>query len=351
MADTIRIGLIGAGGNTRRKHIPFFRALDGVSLHGVVNRSRESSEAVAEAFGIPQVYDSWEELISDPDVDAVCIGTWPYMHCPMTISALEAGKHVLCEARMAMNAEEARRMLRASEKHPELVAQIVPSPMMLGPDAAVYQALREKRLGELVAVDALGRSRQFVDPDAPMSWRQDRELSGVNTMGLGILYEAVTRWVGPARTVSSVTRVTVPRRRDAEGRIRDIQVPDHVEVIGELANGAAYHLQSSKATGHGPEGGVWIYGTEGTLKVGNKQVLFVAKGEEELTDITTPEHSWIGWRVEEEFIGAIRGKEPIRFTTFADGVRYMEFTEAVALSHAHGKRVTLPLEDEEIASG
>lgn len=70
-----------------------------------------------------------------------------------------------------------------------------------------------------------------------------------------------------------------------------------------------------------------------------------------MTDITTPEHSWIGWRVEEEFIGAIRGKEPIRFTTFADGVRYMEFTEAVALSHAHGKRVTLPLEDEEIASG
>ena len=346
MPEPLHIGFIGAGGNTRRKHIPFFAAIDGVENAGVVNRSRESSQRVADEFGIPKVYDAWEDLIADPEIDAVCIGTWPYMHCPMTLAALEAGKHVLCEARMAMNASEARQMLEASLARPELVTQIVPSPVMLGgPDAAIYQAMRENRLGDLVAVDVIGAGGMFPDTDSPMSWRQDVELSGYNTMGLGIAYEALVRWVGPARTVCAVTRINVPQRKDAEGRVRDIKVPDHVEVIGELENGATYHLQSSMATGGGPKGGVWIYGTEGTLKVANKQVMLTTRGAEVPEDITTPENSWTGWRVEEEFVGAIRGEEEIKFTTFEDGVRYMDFTEAVARSHADGRRIELPLGD------
>lgn len=103
MSDRIRVGFVGAGENTRVRHIPGFRKIDGVSLAGVVNRSRESSERVAREFGIPRVYDKWEDLVADPEIDAVCIGTWPYLHCPVTVAALDAGKHVLCEARMAMS--------------------------------------------------------------------------------------------------------------------------------------------------------------------------------------------------------------------------------------------------------
>ena len=97
----------------------------------VVNRSPESSAAAAAALEIPNVAASWQELVSSPDIDAVCIGTWPYTHAEMTIAALNAGKHVLCEARMAMNAAQAKEMIAASAAHPELVAQIVPSPMTL----------------------------------------------------------------------------------------------------------------------------------------------------------------------------------------------------------------------------
>ena len=57
------------------------------------------------------MYDSWEELLEDESLDAVCIGTWPYMHRTLTTAALAAGKHVLCEARMAMSASEAHEML------------------------------------------------------------------------------------------------------------------------------------------------------------------------------------------------------------------------------------------------
>ena len=75
MEEPIRIGIVGAGANTRRHHIPGFKALPGVEVVSVVNRSRESSERVAEEFDIPEVYDDWEELVEADDTDAICIGT------------------------------------------------------------------------------------------------------------------------------------------------------------------------------------------------------------------------------------------------------------------------------------
>ncbi|HEX2173020.1 MAG TPA: Gfo/Idh/MocA family oxidoreductase, partial [Dehalococcoidia bacterium] len=126
---TIRVGVIGAGANTRLHHIPKLQAIDGVEVVAVANRSRESSERVAKEFGIPQIRANWQEIIEDDGLDAVVIGTWPYMHRTMVLAALHAGKHVLTEARMAMNLEEAKEMLAAARAKPNLVAQIVPSPM------------------------------------------------------------------------------------------------------------------------------------------------------------------------------------------------------------------------------
>ena len=147
MDEPIRIGIVGAGANTRRHHIPNFQALPGVEVVSVVNRSRESSERVAEEFGIPTVYEDWEELVEADDTDAICIGTWPYMHCPVTLAALDEGKHVLTEARMAMNAEEARDMLSASLASPSLVTQIVPAPMTLKFDRTILDLIAGGFLG------------------------------------------------------------------------------------------------------------------------------------------------------------------------------------------------------------
>ena len=112
--ESIRVGVIGAGANTRTKHIPNLQAIDGVEVVSVCNRSRDSSQRAADEFGIPQVYAHWWELIAAEDTNAIVIGTWPYMHHRLTIAALEAGKHVMCEARMAMNAAEAIAMRAAA---------------------------------------------------------------------------------------------------------------------------------------------------------------------------------------------------------------------------------------------
>jgi predicted dehydrogenase len=135
----IRVGLIGAGANTRLRHIPGIREQKGVEITGVANRSRESGERIAGEYEIPKVYDNWRQLIEDDDIDAVCIGTWPYMHRTLVLEALAAEKHVLCEARMAMNAKEAHDMLDASRRKPHLVAQIVPAPATLVVDETIIE--------------------------------------------------------------------------------------------------------------------------------------------------------------------------------------------------------------------
>jgi hypothetical protein len=67
------------------------------------------------------------------------------------------------------------------------------------------------------------------------------------------------------------------------------------------------------------------------------------RGDDGLSDIDIPAEKQGGWRVEEEFINAIRGIEPITHTNFLDGVRYMEFTDAISISIQSGERVRLPL--------
>ena len=339
--QTIRVGFVGAGANTRLHHLPKLRAQPGVELVAVANRSRESGEHVAKEFGVARVHDDWRQVVTARDVDAVCIGTWPYMHCELTLAALEAGKHVLCEARMAMNAAEGRRMLEASRKRPELVAQLVPAPHTLETDSTLTALVADGYVGEVLAVELQASQGRFVDADGPLHWRHQVSLSGHNILNMGIWYEAMMRWLGPARRVMAMTRIAVARRRDAGGDWQDVKVPDHVDILATLEGAAVAHLRFSAVTGLAPAAGVWIYGSEGTLRLeaDAKRLSGAKRGDKELREIPVPAGKRIGWRVEEEFVNAIRGREKITRTGFEDGVRYMEFTDAVTRSAASGQAV------------
>ena len=133
--------------------------MDGVEVVGVANRSRASSQRVAEEFGTPKVYDTWQELVTDPDTNAICIGTFPDTHCKMTLATLAANKHVLCESRMSRTAGEARAMLLVARSKPGLVAQIVPAPATFQVDNIVLDQINSGALGKLLSVDMwVGRS-------------------------------------------------------------------------------------------------------------------------------------------------------------------------------------------------
>lgn len=333
----VRVGIVGAGANTRAKHLPGFQGIPGVEVVAVCNRSPASSAAVAEAFGIPKTLDSWQALVADEDIDAVLIGTWPYLHAPVTLAALAAGKHVLCEARMAMNHREALAMYEASQARPELVAMLVPSPFTLPWDRCIQRLLAEEAIGDLLHVDVFANSGAFQDADRAMTWREDVALSGLNTMMLGIYYEAMARWTGPAEVVAAQSRVTVPRRKDAGGQWREIRIPDHLDVLGRFRSGASLHLRCSQVTGACPTPDSFLlYGSRGTLHLDLRAAslsLLLPGGRREQIDPRPEERE--NWRVEAEFIGAIRGEEPVRRTRFSDGVDYMRFTRDVARASLH----------------
>ena len=342
----VRIGVVGAGANTRRFHIPGFQKIDGVEVVSVVNRSRESSERVAGEFKIPRTCDDWHELVADDDTNAIMIGTWPYLHCPVTLAALAAGKHVLTEARMAMNASEARQMLTASRGRPDLVAMVVPSPFTFAVDRTIQELIGEGYLGEILAIDLHAGGPGFMDAGGPLSWRQDRALSGDNIMFMGIWYEALMRWVGEATRVMARAKVAPRMRKDPDtGQERAVRVPDHLEVIADMACGAVARIQVSNVTGLAPATGAWLYGSQGTLHYDHVagRLSGGRRGAGSLEEIAVAPEKRGGWRVEEEFIGAIRGAEPVRLTTFQDGVQYMEFTSAVTQSLASDTAVAIPM--------
>ena len=232
-------------------------------------------------------------------------------------------------------------MLDASRRAPSLVAQLVPAPNTLEVDATLQARLAEGYVGEVLAVEIQANQARFVDPNEPLHWRQDAALSGLNVMTMGIWYEALIRWLGPARRVTAMTKVAVPKRKDEAGVWQDVKVPDHVEVLAAMGNGAIAHLRFSTVTALAPPSEVWIFGTEGTLRVESdaKRLTGGRRGDKELREIAIPAERRIGWRVEEEFVNAIRGREKITHTNFEDGVRYMEFTDAVARSAASGQAV------------
>lgn len=129
------------------------------------------------------MYGQLEGAHTDPSLDAVVIGTWPYMHRTLVLAALEAGKHVLTEARLvsqrhtacisqagqnqrhvgsrhvralqAANAAEAKEMYQASLRRPLQVAQVVPSPITFKYDETIQDIIKRGVLGELVYVEVM----------------------------------------------------------------------------------------------------------------------------------------------------------------------------------------------------
>lgn len=330
----LRIGIVGAGANTREKHIPGLRALPGVEVVAVVNRSRASAEKVAREFQLPRVADHWRELVADPDLDAICIGTWPNMHTQVSIAALRAGKHVLTEARMAMNATEADAMVAAlhlaQARQPGIVGQIVPSPFTLPYDRTVKRLLAAGVLGEMHSVGITHTHGGLLDPHKPITWRQRMELSGVNTLTLGIYYEVLLRWLDRDVTVTSAEAATLtPERPDESGRVVPITVPDRVCITGHYPEGVQFRAEFSGVEAVSPRNEIILEGKAARLRLdlASGTLWFQPMGGTETRVAVVPEQQE-HWRVEADFVDSVRRGAPVRLTDFATGLRYMRFTEA-----------------------
>lgn len=169
-------------------------------------------------------------------------------------------------------------------------------------------------------------------------------LSGYNTLNIGAAYESMMRWVGRGNRVIAMAKVHVPYRRNARGALTSVRIPDHVDILYELANGAQVHMRMSATTGLSTGNQIWLYGTEGTIHVDQQQNIFAGRrGDKQLSEVPNPPQEQAYYRVEEEFTNAIRGTEEITMVPFETGVHYMEWTEAVIRSAQTGQAIYFPL--------
>ena len=339
----VRIGIIGAGGIFRSRHFPGLAQIDDAEVVAICNRSKESGEKViAEQNLSADAMTDLDALLARSDIDAVMIGTWPYKHCEFVLASLAAGKHTFVQARMAMNLREAKQMYSAGQEA-GLVTQICPAPPWKGA-RFLRRLVDEGYLGEIFHVYVRDLGGRYWDADAPLHWRQVRRYSGLNILGMGITVERVARVFGYMSTVTAETDIFTKERPDGDGT-GPVETPDMVHVMGQMENGARAAYLFSGVAQFGGDSVVEAYGRDGTLvyDMGSK-ILGAKTGDDGLKEIPIPDDEVSEWTVEADFVNAIKGG-PQGDTSFYEGVRYMEFTEAVHRSVERGGTVRLPLVD------
>jgi predicted dehydrogenase len=230
---SIGIGLIGVGGAAQVNHIPALKRAEGVDLVALVDRDREKASRVAQKFQVPHAFGRIEQLLERDDIDAVDICTPNFLHAPMAIASLEAGKHVLCERPFARSGDEATAMSKAAKKADRLLLCTVQHRFRA--DAQLLRTFVAKGdLGDIFHAKA-GWLRRRTEWDSD-EWRQQRRESGGGVvLDLGFQMLDLSLWTLGNPAVQSVT-ASVHRSRKGE-------VEDSATCFFRLKTGAALTLE------------------------------------------------------------------------------------------------------------
>jgi len=348
MADKVRVGILGAGAYTVNRMLPGFMKAPNCEVTTVVNRRRENAEKVAADFGIPHVADDWRQVVESDEVDAVLVGTAPALHKEMVLAALEAGKHVLCQTRIAPTPEEAREMLAASEQ-----AKTRGVRTMLVPPGPFYRARKfithlvdSGYFGRITHIQGFNQNGSMADPNTPLTvGRNQPELYGpYNAAQLGLSYDVMVPWTGTTKRLIAHRAFFAPERpAEPGGPLVPAPYPDEVTVIGETESGAVAMNVLNWAARFG-ESRFEVYGTDATVVYKQRgDVLLMGKaGDEALKETPIPPEHDSPWLVEEEFIRLCIGELEEPSFTFADGVHNMEYLKAAYVSATEGRWVDVP---------
>ena len=336
----LRVGIIGAGEIVKRRHLPALLRHPEVEVVAICNSSYMSADRFCrENAPHATPMQNWAELLGMDDLDIIWIGTPPYMHSAVTISALEAGKHVFCQARMAMDLAEAEEMLAVSRRYPELVTMLCPPPHGMRGDLVMQRLIADEMIGQPHHLRLQSLSSQFLDAEAPAHWRQRAEMSGLNTLTLGIYVEVLQKWFGDITEVFARGKIIQPMRQGYE-----VLIPDALNVLCTFASGMEGVLEFSAVDALAPADRLEVYGDQGTITYdfGSDIIHAGEVGDPALHVMELTPEMETKWNVEDDFIAAVKSRGRVSpHPDFDDGVRYMRVVQAVADSRERNEWVSV----------
>jgi predicted dehydrogenase len=371
MTDRLRVGVLGAGAWARAAHVPGWQRDPRSDVAVICDVVRDRAEDLARQFGIREATDDWQAVVSRGDLDIIDVATPSATHFELSMAALEAGKHVLCEKPVAYDFRQTRQAA-ALARHKGLLTKMGFT-FRYSPGVQYARSLIDQGfVGVPFIFNGYEQNSQWLDPRVPLrqvDHTADQSVLQTSSLeGYGApIIDMGMWWVGAsyARTVGIMRNFIPERMVRATGRMMPMNIDDGDIHLVEYANGAIGSIQTSFVTiGNYPGIEARIYGSRGAIicrlveECGVAETIRVATPDAvEFRTLEIPPrfypaggHARESWRslfyanLIKDFIDEILDGSGRNQGNFEDGARVQEVINAVERSHHERRWVDLPLE-------
>ncbi len=271
--ETIGVAVVGTGfGQTI--HIPGLQHHHRTEVVAVYHRDRSQAEAIAATHQIPRACSDLAALLALPDVQAVSIATPPFLHAEMARQVLQAGKHLLLEKPMTLNAAEARELHHLATQ--QGVRAIADFEFRFVPAWQHFAELLQGGLvgqPRLIKIDWLVASR--ADPQRSWNWYAQRHQGGGALGAIGSHAFDYIHWLfGPVKSLCAWLSCAIPARPDplAGGQLKPVDADDTDLLMLELVDGTPVQVSLSSVAYQGRGHWLEVYGDRGTLVLGSSNL-------------------------------------------------------------------------------
>ena len=261
------IGIIGCGKIAQVRHIPEYAEHKDAKLLGFYDINQQRAAGLAEQYG-GTAYATVEALLANPEIQAVSICAANFAHAELTIAALNAGKHVLCEKPMAVTLAECEAMVEAAKKNNKFL-MIGHNQRLAKAHSVARKLIVDGLIGDIVTFRTTfghgGPETWSVDPGLN-TWFFDKTRAAMGAMAdLGIHKTDLIHFLTGQQVVRTTARVTTLDKKDAAGNL--ISVDDNAVCIYELSGGAFGTMTASWTYYGAEDNSTVLYGTKGIMRI------------------------------------------------------------------------------------
>lgn len=303
----IRWGILSTAKIGRTKVIPALQSSAHNHVLAICSRDTQSARNTANELGITRAYGSYDELLADPDIDAIYNPLPNHLHVDWSIKALQAGKHILCEKPLGLNADDAQRLLDAAKAHPQLIAMEAFMYRFHPRWQATKALIDSGRIGKLLTL----HSHFSYNNREPQNIRNSADMGGGALMDIGCYCISLSRWLFNAEPTQVISQITP---------YENYEVDCVVSGILQFAQGSATFTASTKIE---PHQYVEAYGEKGSI--------LLPLPFNPMSDAETEIH--------------LKHNGDSDIITIAASDHYRDMVDAFALSVIHQKPAPTPLTD------